>query len=70
MPRTLDRRIDYVDIDEDRKIVTLKPGYEIEEPNTPSACHVFGADTYAEIRKTMKQVTPCTCAECKKLAAQ
>jgi hypothetical protein len=68
MPRTLDRRIDYIDIDEGRKIVTLKPGFALEEPNTPNACHIFGADTNAEIRRTMKDVQPCGCAECIKLA--
>jgi hypothetical protein len=69
MPRTLDRRIEAIDIDDGRKIVMLRPGWAIEEPSTSNACHTFGADTNAEIRREMKMVQPCDCPDCRKALA-
>ena len=66
MPRNLDRRIEAIDLDEDRKIVLLRPGWCYGDDNRPDdACHTFGAGTNAEIRREMKEnVHPCSCKDC------
>jgi hypothetical protein len=45
-------------------IVTLHYGWAID-PAERSGCHVFGADTLAELRSNMELVQPCHCAECR-----
>lgn len=73
MPRNLDRRIE--EISDERAIgngwfVYLKPGFAYADADTPSAQHCFGEDTKADVRKSMKMVTPCRCDECTKLLAE
>lgn len=70
MPR-LDRRIEDIDRDEDVLIVSLAPGYACLDANTPNACHTFSARNLSHIRERLKvEVTRCSCAECRSLAAQ
>ena len=70
MPRTLDRRIEAIDLDEGRKVVLLRPGYCYGDDNRDDdSCHTFGADTNAEIRREMKLVKPCSCVDCRKALA-
>lgn len=66
MPRNLDRRIEAIDVDDGTKIVLLRPGYCYGYDNRPDdACHTFGAETNAEIRREMKNnVHPCSCKDC------
>jgi hypothetical protein len=63
----IDKRIEAIDIDDGSKIVLLRPGYCYGDDNRQDdACHTFGADTHAEIRREMKRVKPCSCHACQK----
>jgi hypothetical protein len=67
MPRTLDKRIEAIDVDDGSKIVLLRPGWRYgDEGNDEDRCHSFGADTNREIRLEMKNVKPCSCRDCQK----
>lgn len=46
--------------------VYLKPGYALSSPPQ----HCFGARNESEIRRTMRQVYSCDCAECRQLKAE
>lgn len=71
MPRTLDKRIEAIDVDDGRKIVMRRAGYCVMgQGNGNDACHTFGADTNKEIRLILKEeVGPCSCGECQKALA-
>lgn len=69
MPRKPDRRIDEITGEPGEWFVYLKPGYAYADADTPNAQHCFGEDTKADIRRSMKSVKPCACAECKRLVA-
>lgn len=70
MPRTLDRRIDEITGEAGEWFVYLKPGFAFRDANTTNPQHCFGEDTKADIRKSMKEVKPCRCADCARLLAQ
>ena len=60
-----DSRIEFIDVDDGRFIVTLKPGFACQDANTSIACHTFGADSHKEIREQLREdVVPCACPEC------
>lgn len=64
MPRNLDSRIDEIIGEPGDWFVDLKPGWAFRDANGPNPQHCFGEDTKAAIRKSMKQVVACRCAEC------
>ena len=59
-----DNRIEAIDLDGGVQIVMLRPGYSCQDAGTSGAVHTFGADTDAEIRRTMRGVKPCGCPDC------
>ena len=70
MPRTPDRRIEDIDMDEDRMIVLLRPGWRYGSDGTDKdRCHTFSAGSRREIRLEMKNVQPCSCHDCQKAIA-
>lgn len=67
MPRNLDRRIE--ELSDERSMgngwfVYLRPGFAYADANMPNAQHCFGADTMGDVRRYMKDVQPCRCADC------
>ena len=61
MPRTQDKRIELITGEPGEWFVYLKPGYALDRT------HCFGEDAKGDIRRTMTQVQPCNCDECRKL---
>jgi hypothetical protein len=73
MPRSLDRRIE--ELSDERDVgngwfVYLKPGFAYADANTDNPQHSFGEDTMGDVRRSMKMVKPCQCAECVRLLAE
>jgi hypothetical protein len=49
--------------------VHLKPGWAINDANTPSAQHDFGEDTRAAAYRTADSAKPCDCETCRQAKA-
>lgn len=69
MPRTQDRRILRITGQPGEWFVDLTAGYAYADADTEGAQHGFGEDTKAAVRRSMKAVRPCACAECRRLLA-
>lgn len=64
--KTMDKRIDEIQRDEDEYFVELKLGYCLDLGTPMDFQHCFGARTKAEIREQMKMVRRCKCEGCRR----